>query len=120
MKPTARQTNNKVAWASAIAVDDAISLDNSDAKACEVVIAWGIEIRKNCGFSACKCTARINTTITKTVELDVELIETDSLDGNKKLAFELTADINRKDFVKNIFKQSFLSIKNIHGVVSRL
>jgi polyisoprenoid-binding protein YceI len=36
--------------------------------------------------------------ITKRVELDVELIETDSLDGNKKVAFELTTEINRKDF----------------------
>jgi polyisoprenoid-binding protein YceI len=36
--------------------------------------------------------------ITKKVELDVELIETDYIDGEKKLAFELTASINRKDF----------------------
>jgi polyisoprenoid-binding protein YceI len=36
--------------------------------------------------------------VTKTVELDVELIETDYYDGNKKVSFELTGDINRKDF----------------------
>ncbi len=35
--------------------------------------------------------------ITKSVELDVELIENDYIDG-KKLAVELTANINRKDF----------------------
>ena len=68
MKPTARQTNDEVAWASAIAVDDAISLDNSDAKACEVIIARGIKIRKNCGFSACKCAARINATVTNSLD----------------------------------------------------
>ncbi|KFF19322.1 YceI family protein [Flavobacterium hydatis] len=36
--------------------------------------------------------------VTKTVELDVELVETDYYDGNKKVSFELTGDINRKDF----------------------
>ncbi|MBA0883015.1 YceI family protein [Flavobacterium undicola] len=45
--------------------------------------------------------------ITKRVELDVELIETDSLDGNKTVAFELTADINRQDF--GLASNSFLS-----------
>lgn len=36
--------------------------------------------------------------VTKTVELDVELVETDYYNGNKKVSFELTGDINRKDF----------------------
>ncbi|MFC3335172.1 YceI family protein [Flavobacterium palustre] len=53
------------------------------------------KINKNINFLKGDLTIK---DITKTVELDVELIETDSLDGNKKLAFELTADINRKDF----------------------
>lgn len=46
--------------------------------------------------------------VTKTVELDVELVETDYYDGNKKVSFELTGDINRKDFglAYNSFHQS--------------
>lgn len=46
--------------------------------------------------------------VTKTVELDVELVETDYYDGNKKVSFELTGDINRKDFglAYNSFNQS--------------
>ncbi|MEL1241184.1 YceI family protein [Flavobacterium flavipallidum] len=36
--------------------------------------------------------------ITKSVELDVELIENDYLDTKKKRAVELTANINRNDF----------------------
>lgn len=60
------------------------------------------KINKNINFLKGDLTIR---NITKTVELDVELIETDYLNGEKKLAFELTADINRKDF--GLFYNSF-------------
>lgn len=53
------------------------------------------KINKNINFLKGDLTIK---NITKTVELDVEIIETDYLDGDKKMAFELTADINRKDF----------------------
>lgn len=53
------------------------------------------KINKNINFIKGDLTIR---NITKTVELDVELIESDYLDGEKKVAFELTADINRSDF----------------------
>ena len=53
------------------------------------------KINKNINFLKGDLTIR---NITKTVELDVELIESDYLDGEKKVAFELTADINRNDF----------------------
>lgn len=53
------------------------------------------KINKNINFLKGDLTIK---NITRTVELDVELIETDHLDGEKKIAFELTADINRNDF----------------------
>lgn len=53
------------------------------------------KVNKNINFLKGDLTIK---NITKTVELDVELIETDYLDGEKKVSFELTADINRKDF----------------------
>ncbi|MEO8253899.1 MAG: YceI family protein [Flavobacterium sp.] len=53
------------------------------------------KINKNINFLKGDLTIR---NVTKAVELDVELIESDYLDGQKKVTFELTADINRKDF----------------------
>lgn len=52
------------------------------------------KINKNINFLKGDLTIK---NITKSVELDVELIENDYIDG-KKLAVELTANINRKDF----------------------
>ena len=53
------------------------------------------KINKNINFIKGDLTIK---DVTKTVEMDVELIKSDYLDGEKKVAFELTADINRKDF----------------------
>jgi polyisoprenoid-binding protein YceI len=46
--------------------------------------------------------------ITKSVELDAEFIGINAYNGNKKAAFEITANINRKDFglTPNIFQQA--------------
>ena len=68
MQTGARQTDDKVAGASAIPVDDAISFDNSDAKTCKVVIAWGVEIRQDCSFSTCKCAACINAAVANSLD----------------------------------------------------
>ena len=53
------------------------------------------KINKNINFLKGDLTIK---NITKSVELDVELIKNDYLNENKKRAFELTANINRKDF----------------------
>lgn len=53
------------------------------------------KINKNINFLKGDLTIK---NITKSVELDVELVENDYSDGEKKLAFELTAAINQKDF----------------------
>ena len=46
--------------------------------------------------------------ITKVVELDAEFIGFNTYDGDQKAAFEITGDINRKDFglSSNSFTQS--------------
>ncbi|CAH0334433.1 hypothetical protein FVB9288_00014 [Flavobacterium sp. CECT 9288] len=46
--------------------------------------------------------------ITKSVELDAEFIGINAYNGNKKAAFEITANINRKDFglTPNTFQQA--------------
>lgn len=43
--------------------------------------------------------------ITKTVEFDVELVETDASQRNQKVLFELSSNINRKDF--GLFSNSY-------------
>lgn len=53
------------------------------------------KINKNINFLKGDLTIK---NITKSVELDVELIERDYINGEQKIAVELTADINRKDF----------------------
>ena len=53
------------------------------------------KINKNINFLKGDLTIK---NITKSIELDVELIKNDYSDGDKKIAFELTTDINRKDF----------------------
>ena len=65
------------------------------------------KINKNINFLKGDLTIK---NITKSVELDVELIENDYSDGEKELAFELTAAINRKDF--GLIPTSFLGQKN--------
>ena len=53
------------------------------------------KINKNINFLKGDLTIK---NITKSVELDMELIERDYINGEQKIAVELTADINRKDF----------------------
>ncbi len=53
------------------------------------------KINKNINFLKGDLTIK---NITKSVELDVEVIEREYINGEQKLAVELTADINRKDF----------------------
>ncbi len=65
------------------------------------------KINKNINFLKGDLTIK---NITKSIELDVELIENDYSDGEKELAFELTAAINRKDF--GLIPTSFLEQKN--------
>lgn len=53
------------------------------------------KINKNINFLKGDLTIK---NITKSVELDVEVIEREYINGEQKLAVELTADINTKDF----------------------